>query len=167
MKLRMILAATAISALAAPAAYAQTPDPISGGTEVGGFAPSFLELIIAPPAAGFTSFPKAKTYQMTFNVQVTATDDTTLLTLADGEAATGSKLGHLASGKKRLPLPLEARVGKAAFQPLDQSVDPLLARWSAAGTRQPATVNLRQTVKGKASGSYRKLLLVTATPDTP
>ena len=40
MKLRTILAATAVGAVAAPAAWAQTP-PIEGGTEVGGDVSSF------------------------------------------------------------------------------------------------------------------------------
>jgi hypothetical protein len=167
MKLSTILAVTALSAVSAPAALAQTPPPISGGTEIGGSVPSFLELIISQPSATLASFSKAKTYSSSFQVQVTATDEGTLLSLADGDVATGKKMGHLASGKKSLPLPLEARAGKGAFQPLNQTVDPLLTRWSDAATRSKATVNLRQKVKGKASGSYRKVLLVTAMPDTP
>jgi hypothetical protein len=166
MKLSTILAVTALSAVAAPAALAQTP-PISGGTEIGGSVPSFLELIISQPSATLSSFKKAKTYSSSFDVQITATDEGTVLSLADGDVATGKKMGHLASGKKSLPLPLEARAGKGAFQPLNQTVDPLLTRWSDAATRSKATVNLRQKVKGKASGSYRKVLLVTAMPDTP
>ena len=166
MKLRTILAATALGAVAAPAAWAQTP-PIEGGVGVGGTVPSFLELILTQPKTSFNSFPRAKTYAMSFEAQITATDAPTLLTLADGEATKGSKLGHLAAGSRRLPLPLEARVGRAAFQPLDQSVDPLLTRWSDAGTRQKATVQLRQRVKGKARGTYRKVVLVTLSTDTP
>ncbi len=166
MKLRTILAATALGAIAAPAAWAQTP-PIEGGTVVGGTVPSFLELVLTQPKTSFKTFPRAKTYAMNFEARVTSTDAPTLLTLADGEATRGSKLGHLASGSRRLPLPLEARVGRAAFQPLDQSVDPLLARFSDAGTRQAAKVQLRQKVRSKARGSYRKILLVTLSTDTP
>jgi hypothetical protein len=166
MKLRTIIAATAISAVAAPAAWAQTP-PISGGTDVGGVVPSFLELILVQPKSSFTSFPKAKTYTTSFDVSVTTTDDAMLLSLADGDVTRGSKLGRLTSGSKRLPLPLEARVGKAAFAPLDQAVDPLLTRWTQAATRSKATVNLRQKVRTRASGSYRKVLLVTLSTDTP
>jgi len=167
MKLRTILAATALAAAAAPvAAQAQVP-PISGGTQIGGSVPSFLELILSQPSSNLATFSKAKTYATSFDAMITTTDDTAVLTLADGEAATGSKLGHLASGSKRLPLPLEARVGKAAFQPLDTSVDPLLTKWNEASTRAKTTVNLRQRVKGKASGSYRKVLLVTLSTETP
>jgi hypothetical protein len=166
MKLSTILAATALSALAAPAALAQTP-PISGGTEVGGSVPSFLELGISQPSATLASFKKAKTYASSFNVAVTTTDDGTQLSLADGDVTSGKKMGHLASGKKRLPLPLEARAGKSAFQPLNQTVDPLLQTWNDVASRSQATVNLRQKVKSKASGSFRKVLLVTLSTDTP
>jgi hypothetical protein len=169
MKLRTVLVATAITATAAaPAALAQGPPaPVGGGTEVGGTVPSFIELIIAQPRPAFTTFRKAKTYTTKFNVQVTTTDPAAVFTLADGEVASGSALGHLASGKKKLPLPLEARVGKAKYQKLDQKVEPMLAKWSEASARAAATVNLRQSVKGKASGNYRKVLLVTLSTETP
>ena len=58
-------------------------------------------------------------------------------------------------------------MGKAAFQPLDGSVDPLLNKWSDVMTRSKATVKLRQKVKGKATGTYRKLVLVTLSTETP
>jgi hypothetical protein len=167
MKLRTILAATVIGALAAPAAaMAQTP-PVSGGTDIGGSVPSFLELILTQPAKGFAAFSKTKSYEMSFDVQITATDPGTLVSLADGDATSGSKLGHLSVGSKRLPSPLEAAVGKSAFQPLDGSVDPLLTKLSDAATRSKTTVKLRQKVKGKATGNYHKLVLVTLSTETP
>src|SRR3954471_10080432 len=110
MKLRTIIATTAIAALAAPAALAQTP-PISGGTEIGGSVPSFLELIVSQPSSGLTKFPKKKTYSSAFDVQVTTTDNAAVLSLADGDVTTGKKMGRMSSGAKSLPLPLEARVG--------------------------------------------------------
>ena len=70
--------------------------------------PSFLELILTQPTKSFTTFTKAKTYRRTFDVAVTTTDESAQLSIADGEVASGSKLGHLTSGSKRLPLPLEA-----------------------------------------------------------
>jgi len=169
MKLRTILAATALSAAAVPAAaLAQSPpDPITGGTNIGGSVPSFLELIIAQPATTFTSFTKAKTYAANVGVQITTTDEQAVLSIADGDVTKGSKLGHLTSGSKKLPLALEARVGKSAFQPLDATVDPLLTKWTQASTRAKATVNLRQQVKRKASGRYRKVVLMTLSTQTP
>jgi hypothetical protein len=168
MKLRTILAASAIAALAAPsAASAQNPPPVNGGTEIGGSVNSFLELILTQPAKGFASFKKTKSYEMSFEATATASDTTTLLSIADGDAASGSKRGHISVGKKRLPSPLEARVGKSAFQPLDDSVDPLLNRWSDAMARDKVSVKLRQKVKGKATGTYHKLVLVTLSTETP
>jgi hypothetical protein len=169
MKLQTILAGAVVAALVAPsAAAAQTPpDPVNGGTVIGGSVNSFLELILAQPAKGFAAFSKTKSYEMSFDAQVTATDEPTLLTLADGDATSGSKLGHISVGAKRLPAPLEATVGKAAFQPLDGTVDPLLTKWTEAGTRVKTTVKLRQKVKGKATGNYRKVLLVTLSTETP
>jgi hypothetical protein len=167
MKLRMILAASAVAALAAPtAAMAQTP-PVGGGTEVGGIAPSFLELIITQPAKGFAAFSKSKSYETSFDASATATDSPTLLSIADGDATSGSKLGHISVGSKRLAAPLEATVGKAAFQPLDGTTDPLLNKWSDVMTRSKATVKLRQEIKGKSTGTYRKLVLATLSTETP
>jgi hypothetical protein len=164
-----MLAATVLSAAAVPAvASAQTPDPISGGTQIGGLAPSFMELILAQPAkASFATFTKAKTYSTSFDASVILTDESATLSIADGEVVKGSKLGHLTSGAKRLPLALEARAGKSAFQPLDSTVDPLLAKLSGPANRAKTTVNLRQQVKSKASGTYRKIVLATLSTETP
>ena len=168
MKLRTMLAGAVIAALAAPAAaMAQTPDPVSGGTNVGGSVPSFLELILTQPSKGFAAFSKTKSYEMTFDAQVTATDAPTLLTLADGDATSGSKLGHLSVGSKRLAAPLEAAVGRSPFQPLDGAVDPRRAKWTESATRLKSTVKLRQKVTGKSTGNYRKVLLVTLSTETP
>ena len=168
MKLRTFIAATAVGAMAvaAPAAHAQTA-PVNGGTVIGGSVSSFLELIINQPKANFATFSSAKTYSTSFDVAVTTTDDVAQLSLADGEVTSGSKIGRLAAGSKLLPLPLEARVGKSAFAPLSTPVDPQLTKWSEAQARGKATVNLRQQVKAKAKGSYRKVLLVTLSTDTP
>ena len=168
MKLRTMLAGAVIAVLAAPtAALAQTPDPVSGGTNVGGSVPSFLELILTQPSKGFAAFSKTKSYEMSFDAQVTATDAPTLLTLADGDATSGSKLGHISVGSKRLAAPLEAAVGRSPFQPLDSTVDPLLTKWTESATRLKSTVKLRQKVTGKATGNYRKVLLVTLSTETP
>ncbi len=134
---------------------------------VGGSVPSFLELILTQPSKGFAAFSKTKSYEMSFDAQVTATDAPTLLTLADGDATSGSKLGHISVGSKRLAAPLEAAVGRSPFQPLDGAVDPLLTKWTESATRLKSTVKLRQKVTGKATGNYRKVLLVTLSTETP
>jgi hypothetical protein len=171
MKLRTIVAGTALAALVAtPVAWAQdqTP-PVNDGTVVGGNAPSFLELILNQPAKGFASFSKTRSYQMSFNATVITTDSPSLLTVTDGDVTSGSKRGYISVGKKRLPSPLEARVGKSAFQSLNASVDPVLTKWSDVTGRETgkATVKLRQKVKGKSTGNYRKLVLVTLSTETP
>jgi hypothetical protein len=135
-------------------------------TGVGGDVNSQLGLSFDQPKA-FAAFTKAKTYSTSLNVRVTATDGPMQLSLADGDATSGSKRGHLAVGSKRLPAPLEATVGSAAFQPLDASVDPLLKRWADFGSNVAATIKLRQKVDSETSGSYRKLVLVTLSSETP
>lgn len=167
MKLRTILAATvATTAVAAPVASAQT-QPVEGGTKVGGTVPSMLELSLTqPPTATFSAFTKAKTYSTSFTAGVTSTDDTAFLSLADGDATSGSKLGHFVSKGKALPSPLQASV-KGAFLPLDTTLDPQLTKWTDAVTHSPATVKLRQKVTGKSKGTFHKVLLVTLSTETP
>jgi len=166
MKLRTILASTAVAVVATPSlALAQTP-PVGGGVDVGGSVNSFIELVL-PQSPAFPSFKKTKAYQTAFTAQITVTDPKTQLSIADGDVTKGSKLGRISVGKKLLPSPLEAAVGRKAFQPLNGTVDPLLTSWGDVGTRMPATVKLRQKIKGKVKGSYRKLVLVTLSTETP
>jgi hypothetical protein len=153
-------------AVAAVPAQAQVA-PVDGGTNVGGSVDSSIELILTQPA-GLSKFTKAGTYTTSFTVMATTTENAVQLSLADGEATSGSKLGHMASGSKRLKDALEARAGSAAFQPLDDSVDPLLQRWAGPVTRKEAKVTLRQKVSGKpSSGAYRKVLWATLSSETP
>lgn len=156
------VAGVALAALAGARASAQEPPP-DGGTRVGGSVPSYLELALtAPRAARFPS--AAGVHELTIRADVTASDAPTLLSVADGDATAGPRRGHLG----RLARPLEAAVGTSAFQSLDASVDPLLARWGRPVTHTAATVRLRQRIDGRAGrASYRKLLLVTIAPDSP
>src|SRR5262245_36830684 len=135
--------------------------------EVGGDVHSQLSLSLDQPAKGFAAFSKAKTYETSLDARVTATDGSMLLSIADGDALSGSSRGHLAVGSKRLASPLQAAVGSAAFQPLDASVDPLLKRWPTFGSNVAATIKLRQKVDRKSTGTYRKLVLVTLSTETP
>jgi hypothetical protein len=163
----MLLGAALAAAVAPTAAWAQEPPPVDGGVGIGGSVASYLELILSRPTSSLATFAKARTYTSSFKATITATDRPTLLTIADGDATSGSRLGHLASGSKRLPLPLQATVGKAAFQGLDASIDPLLTRFDDVVTRQSATVKLRQQVRAKAPGTYHKIVLVTLSSQTP
>jgi hypothetical protein len=164
--LRSIAACAGLTLACAATASAQ--EPISGGTQIGGSVPSYLELILTQPT-GLATFPTKKTYTTSFQAFVTATDDAgARLSIVDGDTSSAKKLGHLASGTKTLPLPLQARAGtKGAFQLLDQPIDPLLTSWNKPITREPAAIGLRQQVKAKAAGTYHKILLVTVSPETP
>ncbi len=157
--------ALAVLAVAAAPATAQT-QPVDDGTTVGGQVPSSLELILTP-RSGFSKFKRAGAFTLKFHTMVTTTENVAVLSLADGDAASGSKLGHLSAGAKRLPDALEARAGRSAFQPLDKALDALLMHWSGPITRKAATVTLRQKVRTKSSATYRKTLLVTASSETP
>jgi hypothetical protein len=154
----------AVLALAAAPAAAQTPDPIQDGTNVGGHVDGSLELIL-PQANGFASFKRAGTFTFSFSVMTTTTETAAQIDIVDGDATSGTKLGHMASGSKRLPDPLEARVVKGAFLPLDESLDP----FSLAGpmSRKTSKITLRQKVRSKPKGAYHKTLLLTASSETP
>jgi hypothetical protein len=153
----------AVLALAAAPAKAQTP-PVDGGTEVGGHVDGSLELIL-PQAGGFSSFTRAGSFTFSFSVMTTTTENAAQLDIVDGDATSGSKLGHMSSGSKRLPDPLEARVGNTAFQALDEALDP----FSIAGpmARKTTKITLRQKVRSKPKGKFHKLMLVTASSETP
>src|SRR3954471_6899738 len=98
----------ALLALGALPAQAQTP-PVDGGTEVGGHVDGSLELIL-PQTNGFASFKRAGTFTFSFTVMTTTTETAAQLDIVDGDVTSGSKLGHMSAGSKRLPDPLEARV---------------------------------------------------------
>jgi hypothetical protein len=165
MRVVKMLLGAAVATAVVPAAAASAQ--VGGGTNVGGTVPSYLELILGKPTSSLATFKKLRTYTSSVQVMVTATDRPTLLTLADGDAASGSRRGHLMSGAHRMPLPLEATIGRAAFQGLNASIDPLLATYSDAVTRRAATLRLRQKVQRKAPGTYHKIILVTASSQTP
>src|SRR5262245_10956585 len=138
----------AVLALMAVPAKAQTPDPVEDGTNVGGDVTSSLELIL-PQSNGLASFKRAGTFTFSFNVLLTTTESRGQLDIVDGDESSGSKLGHMSAGSKRLPDPLEAKIGKAAFQPLDESLDPFSL--SGPFTRKASKVTLRQKVRSKPS----------------
>jgi hypothetical protein len=152
----------AAAVMAAPAA-AQT----DGQTGPTGVVLSQYELSVSQPKASLMKFSKAKTYATSFSVAVTTTEPDAHLSLADGDVTSGAKRGRLASGSKLLEEPLEARVGRSAFAPLDLAVDTPLAKLAGPSSNQRTTVHVRQRVETKATGRYGKLLLTTLSTDTP
>lgn len=153
----------AVLALMAAPAVADTP-PVEDGTAVGGVVDGSIELIL-PDTNGFASFKRAGSFTLSFKVMATTTETGAELSIVDGDESRGSKLGHMSAGSKRLPDPLEARVGNAAFQPLDETFEPFSLK--GPFTRKTSKVTLRQKVRSKPSGSFHKLLLVTASSETP
>jgi hypothetical protein len=154
----------AVLALAAVPAQAQTP-PVEDGTDVGGHVDGSLELIL-PQTSGLASFKRAGTFTFSFSVMTTTTETSAALDVVDGDATSGSKLGHMTAGSKSLPDPLEVKVVKGAFQPLDEALEP----FTLAGpvSRKTSKITLRQKVRSKPKGgAYRKFVLVTASSETP
>jgi hypothetical protein len=153
----------AVLALAAAPAVAQTP-PVEDGTAVGGHVDGSLELIL-PQTSGFTSFSRAGSFTFSFNVMITTTETAAQLDVVDGDATSGSKLGHMAVGAKRLPDPLEAKVVKGAFQPLSEPLDPFSL--SGPMSRKTSKITLRQKVRSKPKGTNHMTVLITGSSETP
>lgn len=158
---RALVAAVAALLLAPAAANAQ-------GTDVGGTVPSYLALSLDEPD-GFATFPAGPgEHELRIRARVTATDGGARLSVADGDVTSGSRLGRLAGGSA-LDAPLEARVGAAAFQPLDRALDPLLAVFRQPVANKLATIELRQRIGAgeRPRGTYAKTLLITLSSNAP
>jgi hypothetical protein len=152
--------------LGAPAAFAE------GGTPVGGTVESTLALSLGEPSpfARVSASHRRSVYDATIAVEVTATDTPVRLSLADGEAISGARRGHLVRGHSILALALRAAAGRGRFRSLDASVDPVLEQWGEPLSLEGATIQLRQAVHGAhqpSIGGYHKLLLVTVTAAGP
>jgi hypothetical protein len=154
--------ALVVAAAAGPSAYGQDP-----GTEVGGTVPSTLELSIdsvgsfAPFAAGPTS------RQLVVRARVTSTDKAATLSIADGDVASGPRLGRLSAS---LSAPLEVRVGASGpFTPLNTAPDLDLLAFNEPVANAAATLRVRQRVLAgeRPKPTYPKTLLITLSSDAP
>jgi hypothetical protein len=71
--------------------------PATAQTEVGGTVPSMLSLELDDPS-GFASFPAGPgEHELTVHARVTSTANRTLVSVADGDVASGRRLGRMAS----------------------------------------------------------------------
>jgi hypothetical protein len=143
--------------------------PASAQTDVGGAVPSVLELWIDEPD-GFASFPAGPgEHELAIRTRVTSTTNRALLSVVDGDLTSGRRLGHLASSASVLDQPLEARVGSDPFQPLDATIDPLLAEFASPVANERTTVRLRQRIDAgeRPRGTYTKTLLITLSSSAP
>jgi hypothetical protein len=131
----------AVLALAAVPAVAQAQD-----TDVGGSVPSMLELTLSDVSLG--RLPAQG--DLTARVRVTSTTNRTALSAVD---------------ERRGRSPIEARIGAAAFQPLDLSIDPLLAVFRRPLANERATIRLRRRSGARVPSTTT--VLITVSPDGP
>jgi hypothetical protein len=143
--------------------------PAAAQTDVGGTVPSLIELWIDEPD-GFASFPAGPgEHELAIRTRVTTTTNRALLSVVDGDLTSGRRLGHLASSASVLDQPLEARVGSDPFQPLDVTIDPLLAQFDRPVSNERTTIRLRQRIGAgeRPRGTYTKTLLITLSSTAP
>jgi hypothetical protein len=158
--MRSLVLAVCILLLAAAPAAAQI--------DVGGTVPSMLSLELEDPA-GFASFPAGPgEHDLTVRARITSTGNRAFVRLADGDVASGRRLGRMASSASVLDEPLEARVGSDPFQPLNTAIDPILAKFGPV-SRERVTIRLRQRIGSgeRPRGTYTKTLLVTLSSNAP
>ncbi len=162
----LVAAAVMAALLGAPAAFAE------GGTPVGGTVESTLALSLGElsPFTRVSAGHGQSVYSARIAVEVTATDAPVRLSLADGEATSGARRGHLVRGRSILAPALRAAAGRGGLRSLDANVDPVLEQWGEPVSLEAATIQLRQVVRGAHHppiGDYHKLLLVTVTAAGP
>jgi hypothetical protein len=142
--------------------------PAAAQTEVGGTVPSMLSLELED-ASGFASFPAGPgEHDLVVRARVTSTANRTRVSVADGDVASGRRLGRMASSASLLDEPLEARVGSDPFQPLTAEIDPILAEFGPVSNER-VTIRLRQRIDAgeRPRGTYEKTLLVTLSSTAP
>jgi hypothetical protein len=158
--MRSLVLAGALLLLAAAPAAAQT--------EVGGSVPSMLSLEL-DDASGFSSFPAGPgEHDLVVRARITSTANRTRVSVADGDVASGRRLGRMASSASLLDEPLEARVGSDPFQPLNAEIDPILAEFGPVSNER-VTIRLRQRIDAgeRPRGTFEKTLLITLSSTAP
>jgi hypothetical protein len=134
----VVLAVLTLTVLPATAVAQDTP--------VGGTVPSTLELTLDDLALG--QLPRSG--ELTTRVRVTSTTNRTALSVVDDDGDRSA---------------LEARVGSTAFQPLDLSIDPLLAVFRRPISNERTTIRLRKRAGSRTPGT--STVLITVSPDGP
>ena len=155
----LVLAVGALLLAAAPAA---------AQTDVGGTVPSMISLEL-DDASGFASFPAGPgEHDLVVRARVTSTGNRAFVRVADGDVASGRRLGRMASNASVLDEPLEARVGSDPFQPLNTAIDPILAEFGPVSNER-VTIRLRQRIDSgeRPRGTYTKTLLITLSSTAP
>ena len=143
--------------------------PAAAQVDIGGSVPSMLQLTIDEPD-GFATFPPGPgEHELAIRTRVTTTTNHATLSVVDGDLTSGRRLGRMASDSSVLDRPLEARVGSDPFQPLDVSIDPVLAEFRGPVANERATIRLRQRIEAgeRPRGTYDKTLLITLSSTAP
>jgi hypothetical protein len=161
-----VVLAWSVALVSAAAAHAEE------GTSIGGTVESTLGLSLGEPSplTRVRAGHERSVYEATIAVEVTATEEPTRLSLADGEAFAGRRRGRLVRGTSTLAIPLLAAAGDGPYRSLDATVDQVLEQWGEPVSLEAATIRLRQTVRGAHQppiGGYHELLLVTVTAAGP
>ena len=154
-------------ALLAAASTGSSAEGQAPGTEVGGTVPSTLALSIdsAGTFAPFGAGPASR--QLVVRARVTSTGRAATLSIADGDVASGPRLGRLSAA---LSQPLEIRLGAAgSFTPLDADADVELTAFDKPVANAAATLRVRQRVLAgeRPKPTYPKTLLITLSSDAP
>ena len=142
--------------------------PAAAQVDVGGSVPSMMSLQLDDPS-GFESFPAGPgEHDLAVRARITSTGRRALVSVADGDVTSGRRLGRMASSASLLDEPLEARVGSDPFQPLNATVDPILAEFGPVSSER-VTIRLRQRIDAgeRPRGTYSKTLLITLSSTAP
>jgi hypothetical protein len=150
------------------AAFLATAAPAVAQTDIGGSVDSLLTLELDEPS-GFDTFPSgAGEHDLLARARVTSTANRAQLSVADGDVASGGRLGRMASSSSVLDLPLEARIGDSPFEPLNAAVDPILASFGPVSNER-VNIRLLQRIGAgeRPRGTYTKTLLITLSANAP
>ena len=134
--------------------------------DVNGTVPPTLSLSVGG-AASFGAFIPgvARDYAATLGANVVSTAGDAALTVVDP----GANPGRLVNGAFTLDLPVKAKVGAAAFEPV--SGTPLgLKSYSGPISNDPVTIDFQQTIAANQAlrtGTYAKTLTFTLSTTTP
>jgi hypothetical protein len=169
---RVRRAALGLALCAGSAPLAIAPAARAEGPTVGGSVPSVIALSLREASAFSRAVRshRGRVFIALIPVEVTASEEPTRLSIIDGEVRAGQRRGRLVRGSSVLSVPLAAAVGHGAYRSLDVTVDPVLRRWNEPIAHAPATIRLRQEVRGRVPRTlrtYHKLLLVTITAAGP
>ena len=144
-----------------------TASPAAAQTDVGGQVDSLLMLSL-DDASGFETFDGPGAYDLLVRARITSTGNRALLSVADGDIASGNRLGRMAGSASLLDNPLEARVGTSPFEPLNAAVDPILAEFGTVANER-VNIRLQQRIDAgeRPRGTYTKTLLITLSATAP